>query len=476
MGLFSRERKGGKVRWGISFQWHKEQQQELVGTKAEARRMLARRLAEVAAGSYSPEHKTGAVTARMFAKTWGDKRTNKTAADDRARLAKHFVPYLGDMKLEDIRPKHIIAWLERLRAEAAVGPKTIINVYGNVCTMFKRAVIDELISATPCVIPDGTLPPKPPKKPGIYEKAAIVKLLTDARVPHDRRVFYSLAFLTGMRHGEVAGRRWRDIDPDATPLQALHIRTQYNDEPLKSPDGEPRWRVAPIHPLLRAALQEWHDVGFPRLFGRMPRPEDFIVPSRHGVGEPKTVRRSLTNLVELDCPAVDVEPLTFHRTRDTFISLCRRGGAPKDVVERITHNAKGDTVDTYTHLDWLPLCAAVGVIDLGAPSVPLLPGAPGSSMSPSMSHSEVLSVSSENNAELLAGRTGLEHVPRLGKYTEDKGIAQSDSAETDHISQGFSQEGSKYVTGHAGWWGSSGPPASPGDFAFLQADLGGALR
>jgi integrase-like protein len=45
--------------------------------------------------------------------------------------------------------------------------------------------------------------------------------------------------------------------------------------------------------------------------------------------------------------------------RHTFITIARREGARKDVLERITHNAHGDIVDQYTHWDWAPLCEAV---------------------------------------------------------------------------------------------------------------------
>jgi hypothetical protein len=39
--------------------------------------------------------------------------------------------------------------------------------------------------------------------------------------------------------------------------------------------------------------------------------------------------------------------------------MCRRGGAWKEVLEKVTHNARGDIVDAYTHWDWAPLCEAV---------------------------------------------------------------------------------------------------------------------
>jgi integrase len=425
-GLFQRMRKGGLV-YGITFQWQKQQQQELVGpVMADAVKLRKQRLDEVAAGTYSPEHKTGEVKAAQWANTWGERRKNKTARDDRTRLRLHFVPYLGDMKLTDIRPRHIIRWIGRLIEESGLEAKAIHNVYGTVRTMFKYAVIEELITATPCVIPENTLPPKPDKVAGIYEKPAVVKLLTapDDKVPLDRRVYYWLAFFTGMRHGELAGRRWRDIDWDALPLAALDVRTQYNDQPLKSPDGKLRPRKVPIHPLLRAALEHWRDVGFPKYFGRSPKPDDFIVPSRRlttkgrGLAH-RTVRRSLTNLVERDCPALGIEPLNFHRTRDTFISLARRAGAPKDVVERITHNSKGEMIDTYTHLDWAPLCAAVLVIDLPLNQPGLLPDptnsrAISSSMSASMSRlgdgKKEAPVSSETEA--YSQRGGRDSNPR----------------------------------------------------------------
>jgi integrase len=441
MGLFKRDRAGGKVVWGIAFQWEKEQQQELVGSKVDAKRILTQRLREVREGTYSPEHKTGAVTCRMFAKTWGDKRTNKTARDDRTRLTKHFVPYLGDMKLEDVRPRHIIEWIGKLVTAKTIAPSSIHNVYGNVSTMFRDAVIAELIASTPCVIHERVLPPLPAKEPGIYEKPSVVKLLTHPDVHSDRRIFYWLAFFTGMRHGEIAGRRWKHIDWEPEPLASLDIRTQYNDQPLKSPDGEPRPRVAPIHPLLRAALEEWRDVGFPKLFGRRPRPEDFIVPSRRGPGHHKTVRRSLKN-IRLDCKAADVPPLTFHRTRDTFISLCRRAGADKDNVRRITHNPKGDIVDAYTHMDWDPLCAAVSVINL--------PPLPEQSMSESMSRQESVSQNPSKQVKRERGGRDSKTYANSGNNGKNRETRRSQRSHEPPISSGVPEHGAKYVTEHTG--------------------------
>jgi hypothetical protein len=52
-------------------------------------------------------------------------------------------------------------------------------------------------------------------------------------------------------------------------------------------------------------------------------------------------------------------PSYRHESRNTFITYARRCGAQEDVVERITHNAKGSIVDQYTDWHWGPLCEAV---------------------------------------------------------------------------------------------------------------------
>lgn len=51
-----------------------------------------------------------------------------------------------------------------------------------------------------------------------------------------------------------------------------------------------------------------------------------------------------------------------HGFRRLFISDARSGGARKDVLERITHNASGEIIDIYTTWEWSTLCGAVGCL------------------------------------------------------------------------------------------------------------------
>ena len=45
-----------------------------------------------------------------------------------------------------------------------------------------------------------------------------------------------------------------------------------------------------------------------------------------------------------------------HGLRRWFISTCRTASARTEVVELMTHNAKGEVIDAYTSWEWSTLC------------------------------------------------------------------------------------------------------------------------
>ncbi len=434
-GIFTRQRKGGPVHYIDFVDQHGKRRQEKIGSdKAKARRVLAQRRREVADGTYSAEFKSGSVTLASYAETWGKRRTNKTAGDDRAKLRDHIVPVLGQRTLEDLAddPHCVKVLVDALKAKGTIEDKTIRNVVGVMSSLFRDAKFEKLVHSNPCSdLPKGIVPPAVRKPKDIYEPGPLATLLTSEKVPLDRRVFYTLLALTGERHGEGAGRRWRDLDWNPKPLASLHVHSQYYDEPLKSPDGVPRPRMVPVHPELARVLREWQLSGFARYFGRPPKPDDFIVPSRRGPSKCRTVRRSLHNLVDKDCPKAGVDSRTIHRFRDTFISLTRRGDAPKDKVKLITHgDTKGDIIDAYSNIDWDPLCRTVLClkVDLKPAEVIRLPvpkvaSGDGGKRDVLRDAADQNDGSQPNQAGFVAGRTGLEDGASLGTKRNARGFS-----------------------------------------------------
>ncbi len=331
-------------------------------TRREAERLDARNKAAIANGTYLPPSMRQRAagldpTNEEYSQQWGEARTNASASDDRRNLARFMTaPGFGGMRLAETRPRHVIAALEWLKAHGGVKLKTLQNAYGTLATLYRDAVIAELIAATPCVLPRGYFEGEDAEEREPYQRTEAALLVSHHKIPWPIRVLNAMCLLAGFREGEACGRRWRDLDMGPEPLWALDVKTQYEGRKLKTR----RARVAPVHPELRALLEAWGSVGFPQFMGRAPTPDDFIVPHRSAYSKAGHWTKSTYSKAFVRSAAeAGIPNRTLHAMRHTMITLARRGGADKAVLTRVTHNPAGDIVDRYTHRDWTELCAAV---------------------------------------------------------------------------------------------------------------------
>lgn len=127
-------------------------------------------------------------------------------------------------------------------------------------------------------------------------------------------------------------------------------------------------RDVPVHPRLAAALAAWKLSGWAHTYGRSPRPEYLIVPTRRQT--PRGQRESRNQLVR-DLGLLDLRHRRGHDLRRSFISLARGAGARRDLLEAVTHGPKGDIVSMYTTFEWAPLCAEVAKLTI-PPATPVL--------------------------------------------------------------------------------------------------------
>ena len=141
----------------------------------------------------------------------------------------------------------------------------------------------------------------------------------------------------------------------------LRVHTQYGDRPLKTATGDDaKERLVPVHPELEALLTSWKCSGFEAVYGRPPKPEDFIAPDPKNMGV-RTQGKSTKDLPK-DARQLGIPNKGSHAFRRFFISAVRSGGARREVVEKITHNASGEIIDAYTTWEWSTLCEAVGCL------------------------------------------------------------------------------------------------------------------
>jgi integrase len=307
----------------------------------------------------------------QYASQWTAGRVARgvaSAANDSSCLRLHALPQLGHLKLTDVRPRHLRDLVRGLRAKGTLAPRSIRHVYGVLHALFQEAVADELIPTNPCVVSPHELPRAVDKDPtwragAVFQRSELELLLTDERLPPDRRVLYALLGLAGLRFGEAAALRWRSYEATSEPLGRLLVARSWSSSrhEEKSTKAE-QPREVPVHPVLRDLLARWRTERWPAMFGRTPGPDDLLIPSRRG--HHRSRHHSLVKFHE-DLQQLALRRRRQHDLRRTFVSLARADGARADVLLGVTHGSNASNLmDLYTTLPWAAVCAEVAKLKL----------------------------------------------------------------------------------------------------------------
>lgn len=306
-------------------------------------------------------------TLASFADKWGASRQGrvKSVTDEQTRLRLHVLPTLGSMPLAEIRPRHIRDLIIELRAADVLAPRTIRHVYGVLSNLLRHAVFEEVLDHSPCVLPKGILPANVDKDPewragAIYEREEIVALLSDSRIPVDRHIVYAIKGLAGLRHGEVAGLRWSNFKSQMKPLGQIVVARSYDNQRTKTGVT----RLVPVHPALASLLAEWKLSGWQRLYGRAPKDDDLIVPTRNLTMRDK---KDAHEALKLDLKKLGFRQRRGHDSRRSFVTIAQVDGARRDILKDISHGASGDIVSMYTSFPWPTLCAEIAKMQFTLP-------------------------------------------------------------------------------------------------------------
>ena len=147
---------------------------------------------------------------RTYATTWLPERTAvrglkpKTVSEYQRYLDRLIHPSLGELRLKDVTPATIRAWVGSLNPKM---PRMNEHAYALLKAIFATAVQDELLDRNPC----RERMRKPPRHIG--EPATLDELaLLVAAMPERLRLMILLAAWCALRFGEVAELRRGDID------------------------------------------------------------------------------------------------------------------------------------------------------------------------------------------------------------------------------------------------------------------------
>jgi len=355
-----------------------------VGQEAEARRLLEQ--VTVRARSL-PRLRPSELTVGGYFERWieGRRAEGIRSVDDEAtRLSKHVLPLLGSLRLTEVQSSHVRELLIQLKHRVGPGrrelaPRTVRHVYNTLKSLFFAAEEEGLVATNPCTFrrKTGLLPRKRDKDPlwrktAFFEPHEVRAFLEDTRIPEDRRVLYALAFLTGMRFGELSALTWSAYQSTMKPLGRLLVGYSYDTKAhgvkeLKTENP----RDVPVHPRLAALLAEWRVQGWKRMLRREPTEVDLLIPSREA--KHRTTSQALKRFYE-DSDRLGLRHRRFHDTRRTFRTLCLARGAQERFLDWITHGPPehSDVRGGYFSATWPSLCSTVLLLDLNeAPTPPL---------------------------------------------------------------------------------------------------------
>ncbi len=361
MSLVARKRARNRTVYYVVIQWKgKRYSENAGGDEREAGRLNSKRERERKAGTYVPPEQRQRLTVAAYAELWMAKRTNRTADDDRQRIEDYILTrdWLSRLLLEDVGTRHSKRLVEELNTTGR-SHKSIVNIYGAYSRMMRDALLEERIGRDPCALPRGIIQGAPAKRRDPYQVGDAATLCAADKAPATVRLWSLVAFLTGMREGEIAGLNWRDWLP-AEPLTALVVDKQYDGRPLKTSDADRcRPRVVPVHPLLAAELAAWKRETWQLVVGRVPTPDDPICPSLRGERHTKSSAYKATMRASVKLGVSHAAKL--HAARHSFASWAKREGADRGWLERVTHNSKSnrDALEIYLHPEWPNLCDVV---------------------------------------------------------------------------------------------------------------------
>lgn len=306
--------------------------------KVDAQRWLDEVTASVVTGQYVAPN-AGKVTFREYAEGWRAKQAHRpsTAEQVRRHFNRHVYPVLGDRPLASILPSDVKGLVKRL--SLTLEPATVSVVYRHVSAVFKAAVGDRRIVASPCA---GVSVPKP--KPGKVVPASTETVQAIAgKVPPRYRALVILAAGTGMRQGEVFGLTVDRVD---FLRRRVTVDRQLTTVTGRAPEfGPPKtaasYRDIPLPRVVVEALAA-HLAAYP------PGESGLVFTNGHG----QPLRRSNFNTMWRAATAAAGSPgLVFHGLRHYYASLLiRHGESVKTVQARLGHASATETLDTYSHL------------------------------------------------------------------------------------------------------------------------------
>ena len=250
-------------------------------------------------------------------------------------LRKHIIPFLGNVRLEDIgveTQQSLVSTLSR-----RVGRKTLLNVLGTLSSMLSTASTwgysTEVVSRRKLAIPAR----RERTRRRFFTLDEIIRIVKAAAEPWS--TVYLTAALTGAREGELFALQVCDLDFDR---KLIHIRRSVWRGRSVSPKNESSVRTlhmpAVLATRLKSHLARWR-----------PNPSGWLFASR--LGTPLNPNHVVTRRLQPLLAELNIERAGMHAFRHSHSSLLIEFGAPLTVAQaQLGHSDLTTTMRAYSHV------------------------------------------------------------------------------------------------------------------------------
>ncbi|MGW3352155.1 tyrosine-type recombinase/integrase [Nonomuraea rubra] len=147
-------------------------------------------------------------------------------------IGKHLIPEFGSMRMIDIMPEHVRAWIASAKA-AGTKPVTIQKAKIVLSAIFTTALNDQVTFLHPC---KGVKSPPVAVKPRTILTPEQFDILYHELPNEDARLLVETDIETGLRWGELTELRVMDLDPRTRILTISRAVVELN--PKFHPEGE----------------------------------------------------------------------------------------------------------------------------------------------------------------------------------------------------------------------------------------------
>jgi integrase len=327
--------------------WH-----SFTGTKRQAQAEAARLITEQKAGTAVEPSR---MTVAAFLERWIEHMQGQVSPRSHERYAeiarKNLAPLLGGLILTKLQPADISAAYAKALAsgrrdgQGGLSARTVGHMHRVLHEALQQAVRWQLLARNPAAV---VRPPKVERKQMYVLDAVATAEMIEAARPYSAFVPVLLGALCGLRRGEIAALRWRNVDLDAGQIAIVASVEQTKAGCREKETKSGRVRTVALSATVVEELRQ-HRLkqaeGLLRL-GIRRHDDHHVVTQADGAPlQPNSIGHAFMMFLR----ATGLQRIRFHDLRHSHATQML-GVHPKIASERLGHAKVGTTLDLYSHV------------------------------------------------------------------------------------------------------------------------------